>query len=163
MRPPARLTATALALVALMGAAHADMLGPGRMRRPALMRQLFLPTLIMEHQAEIGLADAQRQAITKEMSDTQKQVIELRWQLEEKSGALEKLLAADRVDEAAALARVDELMKVEERMKRTQLGLLIRVKNLLTPAQQETLRRLQPRRPKGMRGPGGPDPETMEP
>jgi Spy/CpxP family protein refolding chaperone len=154
--------------VAVLGggvaAAEHDMMGPGRMGPPSFLRQLFVPAVIMEHQTDIGLSDEQRQAISKEMNETQKQVLDLRWQLEEKTAALDKLLASDKVDETAALARVDELMKIEEQLKRAHLGLLIRVKNLLTPAQQATLRKLEPRGPRGMRRPGPPPgPEGMEP
>lgn len=128
------------------------------MRPPAFVRQLFVPSLIMQHQTELAITDEQRQAITKEMAETQKQVLDLRWQLEEKSAALEKMLAADKVDEAVALARIDDLMKIEEQMKRAHLG-------LLTPAQQAKLKTLEPQGFRGGRGPrrGGPPPEGMEP
>ena len=166
MREPIRILIAALLLV--VGAtvpAKADMMGPGPMRPPAFVRQLFVPSLIMQHQTELGITDEQRQAITKEMAETQRQVLDLRWQLEEKSAALEKMLAADTVDEAAAMARIGDVMKIEEQMKRAHLGLLIRVKNLLTPAQQAKLKTLEPQGPRGPRGPqrGGPPPEGMEP
>lgn len=165
MRQPIRILMAALLAAGMAAPARADMMGSGPMRPPAFLRQLFVPSLIMEHQSDLGLTDEQRQAITKEMAETQKQVLELRWQLEEKSTALDKMLAAEKVDEAAALARIDDLMRVEEQMKRAHLGLLIRVKNLLTPAQQATLKKLEPRGPRGMHGPprGGPPPEGMEP
>jgi Spy/CpxP family protein refolding chaperone len=113
----------------------------------------------MRNQGELQLTEAQRTAITKEMKDFQASAVDLRWQIEEKSAALEKLLAADRVDEKAALAQGDELMRLEERMKRAHLGLLIRVKNVLTPEQQETLRKLRSER---LRGRGGPGPRAGE-
>jgi Spy/CpxP family protein refolding chaperone len=130
------------------------------MRPPAFLRELFPPQLIMRHQSEIGLTDAQRQAITKEMTAAQSEVVELRWKLEEKTAALAKLLAAEKVDETAALAKADELLAVEERLKRVRLALMIRVKNQLTPAQQASLKKFAPtglrdRRGAGQR-PGGP-------
>jgi Spy/CpxP family protein refolding chaperone len=157
--------AASLLAAGSMAPARADMMGPGPMRPPAFVRQLFVPSLIMQHQTELAVTDEQRQAITKEMAETQKQVLELRWQLEEKSAALEKMLAADKVDEAAAMERIGDLMKVEEQMKRAHLALLIRVKNLLTPAQQAKLKTLEPQGFRGGRGPrrGGPPPEGMEP
>src|SRR5262245_36409290 len=104
MRDPIRfLVAASLLAVGGLAPARADMMGPGPMRPPAFVRQLFVPSLIMEHQTELAITDEQRQAITREMAETQKQVLELRWQLEEKSAALEKMLAADKVDEAAAM------------------------------------------------------------
>jgi Spy/CpxP family protein refolding chaperone len=125
--------------------AHAQALGVRRMREPAFLRELFPPALIMQHQADIALTDAQRDAISKEMANAEKATVELRWQLEAKTAALGKLLAADTVDEAAALKQADEVLALEDRLKRLRLGSLIRVKNLLTPAQQETLRKLRRR------------------
>jgi Spy/CpxP family protein refolding chaperone len=168
MRPMIRLTVAAFALSCAGSPwAHAGGMGMGRMRGPAFLRQLFPPSLIMEHQGDIELTDAQRQAITKEMTDTQKAVVDLRWQLEEKTAALTKLLGAPKVDESAVMPLADEVLKLENQMKRLRLGLLVRVKNLLTPAQQETLRKLQlSAPPMGRRGPRNGDggvPERLEP
>ncbi len=114
--------------------AHAQALGGRRMREPAFLRELFPPALIMQHQADIAL-----------MANAEKATVELRWQLEAKTAALGKLLAADTVDEAAALKQADEVLALEDRLKRLRLGFLIRVKNVLTPAQQDTLRKLRRR------------------
>jgi Spy/CpxP family protein refolding chaperone len=99
----------------------------------------------MAHQQDIELTAAQRDAITKDMSETQKKVLELRWGLDEKSEELEKLLAADKIDESAALARAAAVLDVEREIKQTHLALLIRIKNLLTPAQRAKLSELRPR------------------
>jgi Spy/CpxP family protein refolding chaperone len=158
-----RLTVAAFALSC--ASADAGLMGPGR-RGPDFLRHLFPPSLIMQHQSDIGLTDAQRQAITKAITEAEKDTLDVRWQLEEKTGALTKLLAAGSVDEAAALAQADEVLELEGRMKRLRLGLMIRVKNVLTPAQQETLRRLAPndRRERwGPRGDDAPGREGREP
>jgi Spy/CpxP family protein refolding chaperone len=149
-----RLTVGAFALSCVSGAwAHDDMMGPGRMRRPAFMRQLFPPALIMQHQSDIGITAAQRQAITKELTDAEKGVVDVRWQLEEKTATLAKLLGNEKVDEVAAMAQADQVLELEARLKRLRLGTLVRVKNLLTAAQQEALRKLQPDEPRDRRGP----------
>lgn len=158
-----RLTVGAFALSCAGGAwAHDDMMGPGRMRGPSFMRQLFPPALIMQHQSDLGITDAQRQAITKELTEAEKGVIDVRWQLEEKTAALTKLLAAEKVDEAAAMAQADEVLKLEERLKRLRLATLVRVKNLLTPAQQEALKKLAPEGPRDRRGPRRGEPMAPE-
>jgi len=154
-----RLTVAAFALSCT--AAPAGVMG-GRMRGPGFLRQLFSPSLIMQHQSDIGLTDAQRTAITKAITDAEKDALEIRWQLEEKTAALTKLLAADSVDEAAALSQVDEVLRLEDRMKRVRLGLMIRVKNALTPSQQETLRKLQPPDRREWRGPGAGNPAHLD-
>ena len=145
-----RLAAVAIALSCTAIAAKA---GPmGQRRGPAFLKQLFPPSLIMRQQSDIGLTAAQREAITKEMAETQKAILDVRWQLEEKTAALDKLLAAEKVDETAALAQADEVVKLEDRMKRIRLGMLIRIKNLLTPAQQDALRKVQADEGSGRRG-----------
>ena len=138
---------TALVAVALGLAlpAGAQELGGPPMRPPAFLQELFVPALVMAHQHEIELTAAQRDAISRDMSETQKKVLELRWGLDEKSEELEKLLAADKIDESAALARAAAVLDVEREIKQTHLGLLIRIKNLLTPAQRAKLRELRPR------------------
>ena len=118
---------------------------------PAFLKELFLPSLVMEHQRDIGLTPEQRDAITKEMTATHQKVLQLRWGLEEKSEALQKLLAADKIDEKAALARAGEVMDIEREMKQAHLTLLIRLKNQLTPEQQQKLAALRPREGRGRR------------
>jgi Spy/CpxP family protein refolding chaperone len=164
MKHPIRLTALVFCLSCASALwAEAGGMGMGRMRGPAFLRQLFPPMLIMQHQSDIGLTSAQRDAITKEMIEMQKAVLELRWQLEEKTTALTNLLSADKVDEKAAMAQVDDLLKLEDQLKRQRLGFLIRVKNVLTPTQQETLRKLQPAGTRDRRGGDQPDSEGLEP
>ena len=158
MRPLALLAIfAALPAAAEVGGPHGMRMGP-----PAFLRQLFLPTVVMQHQSEIGLTDAQRKAITDDMAATEKKVLEVRWSIEQKSEALEKLLAADKVDESAVLARSGEILDLERQMKRAHLGLLVRIKNQLTPAQQTKLKELRPRFGEG-RGGGGPPPDEEAP
>jgi Spy/CpxP family protein refolding chaperone len=124
--------------------AHGDEMGGHQGGPPAFLRELFLPGLVMEHQRDIGLSAEQRDAITKEMTTTHQKVLELRWGLEEKSEALRKLLAENKIDEKAALARAAEVMDIERQMKQAHLTLLIRLKNQLTPEQQQKLAALRP-------------------
>ena len=136
----------------------------GPPRGPTFLRQLFLPTVVMRYQTEIGLTDAQRATITNQLTEAHKRVVDLRWQLEAKDAAFGKLLAADKIDEQAAMAQAAELMTLEEQMKRVHLQLLIQVKNALTPEQQAKLRTLAPpRRGRFGGGPGGPPPDDGMP
>jgi Spy/CpxP family protein refolding chaperone len=119
---------------------------PGMGGPPSFLENVFPPGLIMRHQSDIGLTDAQREAITKQMEEAQKGLVTLQWDVERESEKLAKLLAAERIDEAAALRQADQAMSAEERLKKGHLTLLIRVKNALTPAQQQKLRQLRPGR-----------------
>jgi len=120
--------------------------GPPGMGGPSFLENVFPPSLIMRHQSEIGLTDAQRQAITKQMEETEKALVTLQWDVERESEKLSKLLVAGHVDEAVALRQADLVMAAEERLKKAHLTLLIRIKNELTAAQQEKLRQLRPER-----------------
>ena len=54
-----------------------------------------------------------------------------------------QLLQQSPVEEAKVLERADKIMSLEREMKRAQLTLLVRLKNLLTPAQAGKLKTLR--------------------
>jgi Spy/CpxP family protein refolding chaperone len=90
------------------------------------------------------------------MNEAQQQLVDLQWRLDAESEALSKLLAEDRVDEAAVLQKLDQVTSIEQQVKKVNFGLLVRIKNQLDPEQQAKLRALRPAR-RGP-GPGGPPP-----
>lgn len=123
----------------------------GGFGRPAFLEQLFRPEQVMRHQDAIGLSPEQREAISRAIRESQEKLLALQWQLDAKSEEAGKLFAGARVDLEPAMARAAAVMAVETEIKTEHLRLLIRVKNELTPAQQEKLRQLRPMR----HGPGG--------
>lgn len=150
----------AICLIALLlGAAAAPAQGPppgaghGPPGRPLFLDQLFVPEQVMRYQQDIALTAEQRAAITAAMGETQKQLIDLQWQFEAASKELTDMLAVPKVDEAAVSAQADKVMNLELQMKKTHLGLLVRIKNVLTPEQQAQLKAL---RAKDRPGPPGP-------
>jgi len=60
--------------------------------------------------------------------------------------SLAKLLEGDAIDEAAALAQAQKVTSIEQQIKQEHLGMLIRIKNQLTPEQQAKLREVRPNR-----------------
>lgn len=104
-----------------------------------LARLLFPPELVMQQQRAIGLKPEQRSAITRAIGEAQGKVLDLQWQLQDEVQRLAELLSKPTVDQAAALAQVDKVLAVEREVKRTQLGLMIQIKNTLTPEQQAKL------------------------
>jgi Spy/CpxP family protein refolding chaperone len=114
---------------------------------PAFLEDVFPPTLIMRNQAAIGLTAAQQEAITRAMTETQAKLVPLQWKSEGESEKLAQLLRQDTVDEQAALAQSARVLAVEQEIKQVHLALLIRIKNELTPAQQQQLRDLRKRSP----------------
>jgi Spy/CpxP family protein refolding chaperone len=148
------------AVVACAAGATAQMGGPGMMGPPppggpAFLKYVFSPKLVMENQQELALTAAQTEGIKQAMNQTQQELLDVQWRLDAESEALGKLLATDHVDEAAVLAKLDQVTATEQQVKRINFALLVRIKNLLTPDQQAKLRTLM-QRPGA--GPGGPPP-----
>src|SRR5256885_240389 len=105
--------------------------------RIAVALLLFPPELVMQHQQDIGLRAEQRAGITKAIQEFQTKVVDLQWRMQEQSQRLAALLGKPAVDQAAALAQVDEVLGVEREIKRAHMTLLIQIKNVLSAEQQE--------------------------
>jgi Spy/CpxP family protein refolding chaperone len=148
------LRALAVALLAVMPAGAQHLAGTsdvvvaaGPQGSPPFMNEVFSPKVVMEHQQEIGLRPDQVEAIKTAMADTQQKLLDLQWRLDAETEALAKLLAADRVDEAAAVASLDRVTAIERDVKRVNFALLVAIKNQLDREQQAKLRAYRPRRP----------------
>ena len=108
-----------------------------------IAKYLVPPELIMQHAPEIALTDAQSATIRDEVRATQKKFIDLQWDMQDETAKMTQLLQQSPVDEAKVLERADKIMSLEREMKRAQLGLLVRLKNLLTAAQIAKLNALR--------------------
>jgi len=100
------------------------------------------PDVVMSHQPEIGLSDAQRNAIQTDVQNAQQRFMPEQWKL---AAAMEKfaaILRQSHVDQAKASAQLDAVLDLERRIKHTQITLMIEVKNELTPAQQAIARQI---------------------
>jgi Spy/CpxP family protein refolding chaperone len=123
---------------------------PARAQQPGedpIAQALFPPELIMKYQEEIGLDEAQARAIKDAIQQAQGKFLDLQWQMQAESAKLVKLLNGRPVDESAVLAQVDKVLGLERDVKRTQLSLLIRIKNRLTEAQVAKLAELKKKGP----------------
>jgi Spy/CpxP family protein refolding chaperone len=112
---------------------------PGAPADDPLARVLFPPELVMQHQQDIALRAEQRTAITKAIQDFQTKVVDLQWRMQDQAQRLTTLLDKPVVDQAAALAQVDEVLGVEREVKRAHITLLIQIKNTLSAEQQAKL------------------------
>ena len=120
--------------------------GPNGPRPPAgdpFARYLFPPELIMANQRAINLTDAQRNSLQQAMADAQGKFIGLQFKMSSEVEKLQSLLQPPSVDEAKVLEQVDRVLGVERDVKRTQLSLMIKIKNLLTQQQQNRLTSLR--------------------
>ncbi len=110
-------------------------------------RQLFPPEMVMGHQEELGLQEKQRAAIRSEVHKVQSRFVDMQWQLSEDAEKMANLLRATPIDEAKVLEQADKVMAQEREVKKMQLSLLVRIKNLLTPEQIAKLHEIRRRAP----------------
>ncbi len=100
---------------------------------------LFPPELIMQHQQALGLNEEQKGLIKSEVRKTQTQLTDLQWGLHDEVEKLASLVKQNQVDEGQTLTQLDKVLGIEREIKRAHIGLLIRIKNRLTPEQQARL------------------------
>jgi Spy/CpxP family protein refolding chaperone len=145
--------ATPHAWAAPPGVSGTEIGGSGPPSPPSFLLQLFPPKLIMENQNEISLRPEQVKAIKQAMTAAQSQLVDLQWELDAATEALGKLVAGDKVNEGAALEKLEQVTALEQKVKTANLTLLIRIKNVLDAEQQSKLRSMRFERRIG--GPGG--------
>lgn len=133
---------TAILAVALLIASHRAS-AQQRDSADPFTRVLFLPELIMRHQKEIALTDAQRTTITSAMQHVQSRFVDLQFKLSGENEKLSGLLKVAAPNESQVLDQLDRILALERDVKRAQVGLLVRLKNTLTPQQQARLGQLK--------------------
>ncbi|MBX3258596.1 MAG: hypothetical protein KIS78_06470 [Labilithrix sp.] len=105
--------------------------------------RLFPPELVMEHQNALAITAEQKAAILAETEKGQAAMLRLQWELQGEKEKLVELLDADRADEARVAEAAARVMDRETKVKASHLGMLVRVKNVLTPEQQAKLRAIR--------------------
>jgi len=133
------LTAVAAALLAAASPAGAQNPKPD----DAFAQALFDPQLVLRHAQAIGLTPAQRRTILDELKATQTALAPLQANMMEPALDLIELLGQTRVDEAKVVAKMDQVLEIENEVKKKQAALLVRIKNTLSPEQQARLRELR--------------------
>ena len=118
-------------------------LGQGQDRIDPIKHLLFPPDLIMKHRSKLDLNDEQQDILKSEMQLAQSTVFDFRWEMNDESEKMAQLIKTTPIDESELLAQADKVMALEHQIKRIHLTLLIRLKNMLSPQQIETLRRLR--------------------
>lgn len=93
--------------------------------------KLFAPDLILKNQDQLNLSKDQFTAIKTAVLEVQANVAEHEWDLRE---AYQKVLAAldeSPIDEKKVLQHVNDALLAENQVKKQQVTMLIRLKNLL--------------------------------
>jgi Spy/CpxP family protein refolding chaperone len=129
----------AVSLTAARPAEAATEAGPGGGGEDPFAQYLFPPDRVMAHAMEIGLDDAQKTAIRNEVQKVQGKFLDTQFEMQGEAEKMVRLLQEKTIDEAKVLAQVDRILALEKEIKKTQIGLLVRIRNLLTPAQRARL------------------------
>lgn len=105
---------------------------------------LFPPELIMQNQQAIKLSESQRKAIVEEIQKAQSEFMSMQWDLQKEMESLKSLINRAMVDENSVVVQLEKLLEAENKIKRRQITLLVRIKNALTAEQQSKLQGLKP-------------------
>jgi Spy/CpxP family protein refolding chaperone len=108
-------------------------------------QHLYPPELIMQNQGRLKITESQREAILQEIYKVQATAAQVQWRVSDESEKLNQLLERENVQESDVLAQADRMMNWEVAVKRAQLTMLIRIRNLLSPEQKSMLRDLRRR------------------
>ncbi|OOG69436.1 Spy/CpxP family protein refolding chaperone [Algoriphagus sp. A40] len=97
--------------------------------------KIYTTTNLMEVKDDIELTDAQVAKIKKLHADNSGSFSTLKWDLDDATAKLKKILDQPKIDLAAASKQMDEVLRLENQMKKTQLNTMVSIKNELTPEQ----------------------------
>jgi Spy/CpxP family protein refolding chaperone len=120
-----------------------------------LAHLMFPPDMIMNHARELNLTDEQKAFMRSEIQKTTASFQDLQWKLQDQMELLHDAMKSSSVNEQQALAQLDKVLEIEREIKRLHIGLAVRLKNRLTPEQQEQLHKT--RHEHHMRMPAAPD------
>jgi Spy/CpxP family protein refolding chaperone len=121
-----------------------------------LAHLMFPPDMIMAHARQLNLTDEQKAFMRSEIQKTTATFQDLQWKLQDQVELLQETMKSSTVNEQQALAQLDKVLDIEREIKRLHIGLAVRLKNQLTPEQQDQLHKMRMDHHPGM--PDGPPP-----
>ncbi|HEV2834260.1 MAG TPA: hypothetical protein VGW58_03025 [Pyrinomonadaceae bacterium] len=116
-----------------------------------LAHLLFPPDMILSHARQLNLTEEQKQFMRSEVQKTTATFQDLQWKLQDQMELFHETMKSPSVNEQQALAQLDKVLEIEREIKRLHIGLAVRLKNRLTPEQQEQLHKTRMEHP-GMPG-----------
>ncbi len=122
----------AICLILSTSTAMAQGQGP---QKDVFKGKLFAPNIILEHQDEMGLSKEQFTAIRAAVVEVQSNVAEHEWDLREAYQKVLSDLDESPIDEDKVLENVDAALRAENQVKKMQVMMLIKLRNLLTDEQ----------------------------
>jgi len=102
--------------------------------------QLFPPVHIMRQQDKLNLSKKQVDSIKEEMRAFQSGMVDIQWALNSDQAQLNKELDKDRIDLEKTLSLMDRVLEAEGKLKKSHIGLLIKIRNVLNEEQIKILK-----------------------
>ncbi|MBT1696668.1 hypothetical protein KK083_07275 [Fulvivirgaceae bacterium PWU4] len=102
-------------------------------------QKLYAPDLVLKYREEASLSADQVEKIKSIYNGELAAYNSKKWDLDAMMVKLEQLISVSKVDSKAAMAQLEKSLVLEAEIKKMKLDMLLKVKNLLTPAQQEKL------------------------
>lgn len=106
-------------------------------------RAFFAPELVMQNQQAVNLTENQRNTITKELQNAQSEFTGLQWDLQKEMEKFKVLIEKENLNEGDVVDQLERMLSIENKIKKRQITLLVRIKNALNREQQEKLQRLK--------------------
>lgn len=104
---------------------------------------LYNPEVVLELANTIKLSDEQRKKIIDVVVDAEAQSMRVGFEAMTDMNALVDALTADTIDPMVSMSVIEEFLKVEFETRRLFLESLVKVANILTPAQRAQLDRIR--------------------
>ncbi|EMS31238.1 hypothetical protein C943_02385 [Mariniradius saccharolyticus AK6] len=104
---------------------------------------LFTANQVFQHRFTISLSDQQAEKINKINSQNSSEFSEIKWDLDEATVKLRKLLQETKVNTEEVSKQMDLILKLENSLKRKKLLTLVAIKNELSVTQQKQLQELK--------------------
>ncbi len=101
--------------------------------------KLFPPNVVLENRGELDLTREQYTAIRAAVVEVQTQVAEHEWDMQEAYTSVLESLDKRPLDEQQVISNVKAVLAAENKVKLAQMGMLIRIRNLLSDEQIEFL------------------------
>ena len=108
-----------------------------------LAHLMFPPDMIMDHARQLNLTEDQKQFMRSEIQKTTATFQDLQWKLQDQMELLQETMKSTSVNEQQALAQLDKVLDIEREIKRLHIGMAVRLKNRLTPEQQDQLHKMR--------------------
>jgi hypothetical protein len=113
--------------------------GAARAEDDPFKGRLFPPQVILEHRDELGLSKSQFTGIRAAVVEVQSSVAEFEWDMQQAYLALIEEIDERPIDEDAVLEHAEVALSAENEVKKRQMMMLVRLKNLLTEEQIDYL------------------------